>query len=339
MTSINTSKKTKTDKTASTAKDRNFIDDKNFQQWLEIALDAADNPQAGIYGPGSMMWKVGRESISFLGAGRAVLLQLAHPWIANAIDQHSQTRNDPLGRGRRTFINVFSMIFGNTRQVRAVAENVHRIHGYIKGSVAENSGAFAKDSYYQANAIDAMLWVHATLWDTQLRMYELVFPPLSLQEKEQYYQETKLFAHLFGIPESAIPLDWAAFQEYMERMYNSPEITVRSKGREMGDMIFNFGGPLKPALKWLQLMTAFMLTPRLRTEFGLPEATIDNLRRYERGLKLVKMVYPRLPDRLRYLPSYNEAIGRLDGKQHADLLTQGLNYAILGQRELVSNSV
>ncbi len=316
-----------------------FIDEQAFNRWLEQSLQRSVDPQAGIYGPGSMMWKVGRESISFLGAGRAVLLQLAHPWIANAIDQHSQTRNDPLGRGRRTFINVFSMVFGNTRQVRAVAENVHRIHGYIKGTLPEESGAFAKDSYYQANAVDAMLWVHATLWDTQLRMYELVFPPLSATEKEQYYQETKLFAHLFGIPEEAIPADWAAFQAYLQRMYNSPEITVRAKGREMGDMIFNFGGPLKPALKWLQLMTAFMLPPRLRTEFGLPETTTANLRRYERGLRLVKMIYPRLPGRMRFLPSYNEALGRLDGREHADLLTQGMNYAILGQRELVSNAV
>lgn len=316
-----------------------FINEPDFEQWLEKALQRSVDPQAGIYGPDSMMWKVGRESISFLGAGRAVLLQLAHPWIANAIDQHSATRNDPLGRGRRTFINVFSMVFGNTRQVHAVASNVHRIHGYIKGTLPEESGAFAKDSYYQANTVDAMLWVHATLWDTQLRMYELVFLPLTTAEKEQYYQETKLFAHLFGIPETALPADWTAFQAYMQRMYDSPEITVRAKGREMGDMIFNFGGPLKPALKWLQLMTGFMLPERLRREFGLPAATAANQRRYERGLKLVRLVYPRLPGRLRFLPSYNEALGRLNGKTHADLLTQGMNYVLLGRRELVSNSV
>lgn len=316
-----------------------FINAEEFQRWTEQALKRSIDPQAGIYGPDSMMWKVGRESISFLGAGRAVLLQLAHPWIANAIDQHSATRNDPLGRGRRTFINVFSMVFGNTRQVREVAENVHRIHSYIKGSVAEDSGAFAEGSYYQANAVEAMLWVHGTLWDTQVRMYEQVFPALTAAEKEQYYQETKVFAHLFGIPDEAIPADWNAFQIYMQSMYDSPEITVRRKGREMGDMIFNFGGPLKPALKWLQIMTSFMMPERLRTEFGLPEDNTSNRRIYSYGLKMVKLVYPRIPGKLRYLPSYNEALDRLAGKEYSGLIVQGLNYAILGQRELVSRNI
>src|SRR3712207_7704222 len=39
----------------------------------------------------------------FLGAGRALLLQLAHPWVAAGISQHSTTLADPIGRFHRTF--------------------------------------------------------------------------------------------------------------------------------------------------------------------------------------------------------------------------------------------
>ncbi len=316
--------------------EQRFISEAEFRQWVEKAMNRSVDPVAGIYGPDSMMWKVGREFISFLGAGRAVLLQLAHPWIANAIDQHSATRSDPMGRGRRTFINVFSMVFGSTEQVMRAANAVHHMHSKIQGTLPENSGAFGEGSYYQANEVNAMLWVHATLWDTQLKMYELVYGELSPADREQYYQETKLFAYLFGIPESAIPKTWADFQQYMDTMLNSDQIVARRVGREMGEMVFNFGGPLKPALSWLKLMTAFMLTPRLAREFGLPEDTPANRRHFERGLKLVKTVYPRVPARLRYIPSYIEARDRVAGKQHADLMTQGFNKLLLGQRELVS---
>ena len=316
-----------------------FIDETEFRQWVEHALSRSIDPVAGIYGPDSMMWRVGKEMISFFGAGRAVLLQLAHPWVANAIDQHSETRNDPLGRGRRTFINVFSMVYGNTSQVMRVANNVHQIHKGITGRLPEESGAFGKDSYYQANEVGAMLWVHATLWDTQLKMYELVFGPLGKQEREQYYNDTKLFAYLFGIGEDAIPPDWGSFQEYMTKMLASDQIVARRVGREMGDMVFNLGGPLQPALSWLQLMTAFMLTPRLAAEFALPADTPDNRRRYERGLKYVTTVYPRLPGRLRYAPSFIEAERRIAGKPHADLITKGFNRLLLGQTELVSAGV
>lgn len=316
-----------------------FINEEEFRVWAEHALKRAVDPTAGIYGPDSMMWKLGRETIGFFGGGRAALLQLAHPWVANSIDQHSQTRNDPLGRFRRTFINVFTMIYGSTDQVMRVANNVHHIHTGIRGSLAEESGAFANGSHYEANEVNAMLWVHATLWDTQVRMYELVFPALTRAEKEAYYQETKLFAYLFGIPEDALPPDWGAFQDYMERMYNSDEIVARRVGREMGDMIFNFGGPLKPALKWMQLMTAYMMPPRLREEFMLPPDNALNRRIYENGLKAVKALYPRLPDRVRYVPSFIEAQRRVAGDDRADLITQGMNLAWLGQRELVSAAV
>ena len=43
------------------------------------------DPRAGIFGPQSISWRINRESALFLGAGRAALLQLAHPWVATAL--------------------------------------------------------------------------------------------------------------------------------------------------------------------------------------------------------------------------------------------------------------
>jgi uncharacterized protein (DUF2236 family) len=55
---------------------------------LEIALDSvrarAAGSVEGIFGPASMTWRIDREAVIFFGAGRALLLQLAHPWVAAA---------------------------------------------------------------------------------------------------------------------------------------------------------------------------------------------------------------------------------------------------------------
>ncbi len=316
-----------------------FINEIEFRECAEQAIQRSIDPVTGLYGPKSMMWRLNREALGFLGGGRAALLQLAHPWIANAIDQHSQTRSDPLGRFRRTFINVFTMIYGSTDQVMRVANNVHQIHQGIRGTLPEESGAFSKGSHYEANEVGAMIWVHATLWDTQVRMHELVFPALTRDEKERFYQETRLFAWLFGIPDDALPPDWGSFMEYMDKMYASDELVARRVGREMGDMIFNFSGPIKPALKVLQTVTGYMMPPRLRDEFGLPPDTAFNRRIYDGTLSTIRAVYPRLPERIRYVPSYHEAIRRIDGRDGADIITQGFNVAWLGQRELVSSGV
>ena len=46
-------------------------------------LGHAAESLAGVFGPDSAAWRVNGEAvIVFLGAGRALLLQLAHPWVA-----------------------------------------------------------------------------------------------------------------------------------------------------------------------------------------------------------------------------------------------------------------
>jgi len=59
-----------------------------IEERLAALGSCVTNPTLGLFGPGSLMWQVGRESACFQGAGRA-LLQLARPWIAQAIANHS----------------------------------------------------------------------------------------------------------------------------------------------------------------------------------------------------------------------------------------------------------
>ncbi|MGH2511842.1 MAG: oxygenase MpaB family protein, partial [Candidatus Limnocylindrales bacterium] len=55
----------------------------------------------GLYGPDSEAWRLNREAMLLLGAGpRALLMQLAHPLVAEGVDQHSTFRTDPWGRLR-----------------------------------------------------------------------------------------------------------------------------------------------------------------------------------------------------------------------------------------------
>jgi len=60
-----------------------------------LVRGAAAGSLAGVFGPRSITWQVDREAAIFLGAGRALLLQLAHPWIAAAVEQHSDSLPTP----------------------------------------------------------------------------------------------------------------------------------------------------------------------------------------------------------------------------------------------------
>src|SRR5260370_17147864 len=65
------------------------------QLWATVA-DRTSDSRSGIFGPSSIGWKVNRESALFLGAGRAALLQLAHPSRVPPLDHPSNPTPHPL---------------------------------------------------------------------------------------------------------------------------------------------------------------------------------------------------------------------------------------------------
>src|SRR5260221_12634862 len=103
-----------------------------FEDDLESSLDtvckAAAGSREGVFGPASLTWRIDREAAIFLGAGRALLLQLAHPWVAAGIAEHSRALADPIGRFHRTFNTVFTMVFGTPNKALPPAPGVHRRH-------------------------------------------------------------------------------------------------------------------------------------------------------------------------------------------------------------------
>ena len=58
------------------------VSDELFEQQLAMVAAQVKDPRVGLFGPESMMWHVGKHVIAaFHGSGRALLLQIAHPWV------------------------------------------------------------------------------------------------------------------------------------------------------------------------------------------------------------------------------------------------------------------
>lgn len=289
----------------------------------ELRSEVRD-PRAGLYGPGSVSWKVDREAIVLLGGGRAALLQLAHPFVAHAIDQHSQTQHDPIGRFRRTFQNVFAMVFGDLEHAIESARRVHAIHTKIRGAIDENVGSFARGARYQANDEDALFWVQATLLDTSIQVYELVLGPLSSEDRERYYRDGRRFARLFGIPDAAMPPDYASFQKYMARMLASETITVGRPALQMRQFLFQPPRRIHtPLAAWYRTFTAGLMPERLRAQFELPFGRTERAV-FAASVPALRAVHRALPRRLRYFPDYVEAVRRTKGQAPHDPVGRAL---------------
>ena len=307
----------------------------SLHKQLEVMTQRVLDPEIGLYGPDSMAWKVhGNISVMF-GAGAANLLQLAHPWVAQAIDQHSETQTDPMGRLQRTFLNVHSMVFGNLDQVLESAVRVHNIHAKITGQVSESTGRTKKKSGYFANQVEALLWVHATLWIIALRVHEMFYGSVTQAEREQYYQESKLFAFLFGIPEEAMPENWDAYVAWFNEVVDSDLLAVGKVGRELVEYLFTMRTWLIPFLNRHRIHTSVLLPESLREPFGMPEITPAVKEKFDFDVRLIRTAMKFVPVHLRWIPSQIEARRRIQGKK-ADLVTRMTNKVVYGQPLLVS---
>src|SRR5271156_2531660 len=126
-----------------------IVAEADLERELVMVRSIVAGESAGIFGPKSVSWRLDREEAVFLGAGRALLLQLAHPWVAAAIAEHSRTVADPIGRFHQTFNTVFTMVFGTLDQALTASRRLHRRHAAVTGVLPWNAGRFAEGSQYR----------------------------------------------------------------------------------------------------------------------------------------------------------------------------------------------
>lgn len=224
------------------------------------------------------------------GAGRAILLQVAHPKVAQGVAEHSRFTENPLKRLRGTLDFIYGTTVGTPKESEWVAATVNRIHTYVKGAG------------YSANDPDLQLWVAATLYQSAVHMYELTLGPMPTAMREEFCRESALYGVLLGCPEELWPSSVAEFDEYWERELAALVISEEAK-RICHDLLYSRAVPwyLFPLLPVNRLITTGLLSERMRDEYGLVwDARRERL--FRLGVRMARLTYPRIPRRVRRLP-------------------------------------
>ncbi len=289
----------------------------DFESLMAFAAAGATNPVAGLFGPDSITWRINREAALFLGAGRAALLQLAHPWVMAALAEHSTVLEQPIVRFHNTFRIVFTMVFGSLDQALRAARHLYALHTRIQGELTEDTGGWKRGTHYEANDISPLRWVFATLVESAVMAYECALPSLAAGEREQYYAESKRMAALFGIPPAALPADWEAFCAYNRRMHTdddkSGELGVSAEARRYGARLLEGAGAWIHPPHWYRALTLAWLPERQRAEFSF-DLGPEEQKAAEGAARCLPKIYPRLPEVIRFVGPYHEAQARLAGR-------------------------
>jgi len=173
------------------------------------------DPERAFVPPGSVVRRVhGDLPAMLIGGLSALLFQMLHPLAMAGVAQHSNYRQDPLGRLERTASFLGTTTFGTVDDARQAIEHVRRVHVRVRGVASDGRRYSAADP-------DLLTWVHAAEVASFLaasRVYAAVAP--TRVEADDYLDQMAEVAIALGavdVPRSTSDLD-AYFTQVRPRL-------------------------------------------------------------------------------------------------------------------------
>lgn len=216
----------------------------------------------GLYGPGSVTWRLRQDATYNVAGLRSLLVQALHPVALAAVDQNSSYRHDAWGRSERTSRYQLTTTFSSTAAARDAAATVRRIHARI-GGVDPVTGR-----HYRADDQDLLLWVHNATVDSELETWSTFHRPLGRADADRFVAEQVAGAELIGIDRSNVPSTQLDLVDYMA----VAPIQMTPTARAFGHSLLTVSMPITVRPLWFQHLTAALiaLPIDLRAQYDFP---------------------------------------------------------------------
>lgn len=295
---------------------------------MRVTSHAADSPaddsladdsladDLGLFGPGSVTWRVHEEPVLFVAGLRSLYLQALHPRAIAGVAQNSDFRADPWGRLIRTIRYVGTTIYGTTAQARAAGRRVAARHARLRATDPITGEEFRVD------APDLLRWVHVTEIESFVSTARRAGVPLTDAEVDRYYTEQRAVAALIGLDPATVPGTAAEVAAYYRRV--QPELRMTREAAETALFLTappvpgRMSTPLRlglgfgpPRIAYLGVAaTAFgLLPPWARRRYGglgLPTTDLSAAL----GVRALRLALAAVPRRLIEGPLYRDAMRR-----------------------------
>jgi uncharacterized protein (DUF2236 family) len=216
---------------------------------------------------------VNAERLVVLGWSRAILMQFAHPLIAAGVHDHSGFRASPIAAVRRLRQTVGAMLaltFGDRAQRTRAVEGIRAIHRRVNGALPETIGPYTAGTRYSAEDPALVRWVHLTLLESVIIVYEQFVAPLTPQERDDYCRESAWVPIALGARSEELPRSWESLVDALAEEYRSGRIVVSPVARELSRaLLYPRGAAIAGPSMWAnRLVTVGLLPPHVREDYG-----------------------------------------------------------------------
>ena len=199
-----------------------------------------DSPRGdpGLFDPAGATWRIHADFPGMLAGGLAALmLQTLHPLALAGVWDHSNFREDLVGRLRRTTTFVGGTTYAPREQALALIAHVRQIHNRVHGQAEDGRP-------YDANDPDLLTWVHVTEAYSFLHGYRRYSRlPMPIGAGDRYYDEVRRIAEALGARD--VPRSEAEVEAYFQRM--QPALLYSERSRTVLDVLSRVRLPVPAA--------------------------------------------------------------------------------------------
>lgn len=264
----------------------------------------------GLFGPGSVTWRVHAEPILWIAGYRALLLQSLHPRALAGVLQNSNFREDPWGRLIRTAKFYGEVVFGDTPTAQKAGRRVRAIHARLGGMDPDSGEPFRVDE------ADLLRWVYVTATESFCSTAARAGLKLTPAEVDRYYDEQREVAVLVGLDPDDVPADAAGIEEYYRSM--QPRLRADSDARATARYLalppFPWGmewwTPVRPLWVGVSAFAVGLLPAWARRLYGLPGLPTTDLAATLSSRAIRTTIRAALPQHLLEGPLYKAAMAR-----------------------------
>jgi uncharacterized protein (DUF2236 family) len=273
------------------------------------------DPDPGLYGPGSVTWRIHGDPAMALAGFRSLLLQAVHPLVMAGFDANSSFRDDPWGRLQRTGEWVATVTYGTTAEAERAGAVLRAVHGSLKPGIEPETGRA-----YRVDDPELLLWVHCTEVESFLSTFRRCGGRLERDDGDRYVDEMRASGRLVGLDPETLPRTEAEIEAYYTRV--RPQLGVTSVARR--NALWGFAPPMprwvalatpaRPAWGTLVGIAAAMLPRWARRLYGLPGLPVTDLTATVGG-RAVRTALAALPDAWIQSPAQRAARARVAAGQ------------------------
>jgi uncharacterized protein (DUF2236 family) len=275
-------------------------------------------PDPGIFGPGSVTWRVMAEPLLMLGAGRALLMQAAQPLVAEGAIEHSTYATDPFGRFERTVEWVTVVCFGTTAEARTATRHVNRLHRSVEGVLSSGhaTDGVRAGAPYSGRDTELLRWVLATFIDTMLVAHDAFVGGLTEDDRDRFVREWQAVGDLMGVSAGTAWRTRVELTEYVAETVASGRAMPGPGSRLVSRTILHppvTSTAMRPLWATLSFTTTGLVPEPVRRAYGIRWTPLHAAAHSALALSL-RTGRAALPRRLKVSPVYDRALARSEGR-------------------------